>query len=101
MKPQRIGYRNGNLIICTRQLLISNAFEDLIETKFPKIHRFIRKNYNHVGSFIHKYYGVFEIKWFSDLIYWMMKPAEWVFLVTLYLFDHEPESRIERQYVKK
>jgi hypothetical protein len=30
-----------------------------------------------------------------------MKPVEFVFLLTLYLFDRRPEDRIEKQYVKK
>ena len=101
VKPIRLGVRNGGTIICNRQLLISNAFEDLIQEKVPKTHRFIRNKYNKVGSVIHKYYAVFNIKWVSDSIYLLMKPLEWLFLVTLYIFDKKPENRIAVQYLKK
>jgi hypothetical protein len=30
VKPERLGIRNGNPIICNRQLLVSNAFEELL-----------------------------------------------------------------------
>ena len=34
----------------------------------------------------------------ADLIYILMKPLEWVFLLYLYLTDTRPEVRINRQY---
>lgn len=101
VKPQRKGVRNGHGIICNRQLLIANAFEELIQEKFPSLHKVIRKNYNHVGNFIHRYYGVFENKFVSDVIYILMKPPEWVFLITLYTCDKKPENRITKQYLDK
>ncbi len=99
VKPKRLGIRNNALIICNRQLLVSNAFEELIAEKTPKLHRFIRKNYNKVGNVIHKYYYLFENKFLSDLIYILMKPFELIFIITLYLFDKKPENRIARQYI--
>jgi len=30
-----------------------------------------------------------------------MKPLEWVFLFTLYLFDQNPENRIAKQYLSQ
>jgi hypothetical protein len=101
VKPQRYGERNGTKIICNRQLLISNAFEELIEDKFPRLHRTIRKKYDHVGNFVHRFYNVFNNKFFSDVIYFLMKPLEWFFLVTLYLFDQKPENRIAQQYLNQ
>lgn len=101
VKPQRYGERNGNKIICNRQLLISNAFEELIEEKFPKLHRTIRRKYDYVGNFVHRFYKVFNNKFFSDAIYFLMKPLEWLFLITLYLFDQNPENRIAQQYLNK
>jgi len=98
VKPLRYGERNGNKIICTRQLLISNAFEELLGEKLPRLHFFIRRIYNKLGNKIHKYYHVFNIKWLSDLIYILMKPLELMFLITLYLFDSKPENRIAKQY---
>ena len=37
--------------------------------------------------------------WQADLIYIIMKPLEWLFLITLYLFDVNPENRIAVQYI--
>ncbi len=99
VKPQRYGYRKGKKIICNRQLLVSNAFEELLQERLPSLHKYVRRNYNRVGSLIHRYYYVFEIKYVSDLIYLIMKPLEWIFLLFLYTFDHKPENRIARQYV--
>ncbi len=101
VKPIRYGARNGGKIICNRQLLISNAFEELIEQKLPKAHRFIRRNYNKVGNVIHRYYSIFNNKFVSDTLYILMKPLEWFFLLTLYTFDKKPESRIAQQYMHK
>ncbi len=101
VKPERYGERNGRKIICTRQLLISNAFEELIREKFPSVHHFIRRRYNAVGDMVHRYYNVFNIKFVSDVVYILMKPLEWFFLLILYSFDSKPENRIARQYLSK
>lgn len=101
VKPTRLGERNGQPIICTRQLLVSNAFEDLLQEKLPRMHRFIRQRYNKVGAVIHRYYGIFEIKIVSDAVYFLMKPLEWVFVVVLYTFDQKPENRIHKQYLSR
>lgn len=101
VKPIRYGERNRGKIICNRQLLISNAFEDYIQNKFPKKHQLIRKNYNKVGNLVHRYYGIFNIKIISDIVYLLMKPLEWFFLTVLYCVDQKPENRIHKQYLKK
>lgn len=101
VRPIRYGVRNGNRILCNRQLLISNAFEDLMQEKFPATHALVRKNYNRVGLIIHQYYGVFQVKIVSDVVYMLMKPLEWFFLFVLYTIDHRPENRIALQYVDK
>ena len=101
VKPIRYGERNGRKIICNRQLLISNAFEELVQEKLPKSHELIRTQYNRVGDFIHKYYDVFNIKIISDVVYILMKPLEWIFLLALYMFDKKPENRIAVQYLNK
>lgn len=101
VKPLRYGERNGNKIICNRQLLISNAFEDLIQEKYPTIHKFLRQNYNKIGNLIHRYYYIFNNKIVSDTVYMLMKPAELIFLLTLYTFDKKPENRIAIQYLNK
>jgi len=101
VKPIRSGERNGSRIICNRQLLISNAFEELIEQRVPRLHRIIRRNYDRVGDVVHRCYKIFHNKYFSDFIYVIMKPGEWVFLFVLYINDRKPENRIARQYLKK
>ncbi len=97
--PERLGIRNGGLVICNRQLLVSNAFEELIQERAPNAHRFIRRNYNRVGEMIHKHYHILDHKWISDLLYVAMKPLEWTFLLVLYCCDRAPENRIARQYL--
>ncbi len=101
VKPIRYGKRNGDRIICNRQLLISNAFEEMVQEFAPSFHKRIRNNYNKVGNIIHRYYGIFEIKIVSDLIYLFMKPLEWFFLFALYLFCEKPEDRIAMQYLSR
>jgi hypothetical protein len=99
VNPIRYGERNGKKIICNRQLLISNAFEDLMQERFPLLHNFIRQKYNKVGNLIHRHYHVFNNKFISDLVYVLMKPLEIFFILTLYSFDKKPENRIAVQYL--
>lgn len=101
VKPERYGIRNGGLIICNRQLLISNAFEELLQDYLPKTHRFIRQQYNKVGNQVHRHYHIFNNKYVADLVYILMKPLEWCFLLVLYIFDRKPENRIAKQYTRK
>lgn len=100
VKPERYGQRLGKPIICNRQLLVANAFEDLVWQKVPRLHKVIRHNYNKVGDVVHKYYGIFNNKYVADAIYLLMKPLQWVFILTLYTFDKNPENRIAVQYLK-
>lgn len=99
VKPLRLGIRKGRYIVCNRQLLVANAFEELLQERMPLVHRRLRANYNKVGNVIHRYYDVFSVKWFADLIYFLMKPLEWFFVFVLYLCDRRPENRIGRQYL--
>jgi hypothetical protein len=101
VKPIRYGERNGNKIICNRQLLVANAFEELIEEKMPVLHKHIRHYYNKVGNLIHRYYRIFNNKFVADFFYILMKPAEIIFLLILYTFDQNPENRIAQQYCNK
>ncbi len=100
VKPIRMGKRHGHTIICNRQLLVANAFEELIQDRFPKAHLLIRRKYDRVGDFIHKDYTPYENKYLCDLIYLLMKPADWCFRIVLYTFDRRPEDRIARQYTE-
>jgi hypothetical protein len=101
VKPIRYGERNGNKIICNRQLLVSNAFEDLVQEKLPFLHSILRKTYNKVGNLIHKHYHIFNNRFVSDFVYVCMKPLEFYFVLTLYTFDKKPENRIAIQYLTK
>lgn len=101
VKPFRMGVRGGKPIICNRQLLVANAFEEVIQERFPKLHRHIRRQYDLVGDFIHKDYSPYENKFLCDFIYIMMKPLDWGFRLFLYTFEKDPETRIARQYLPK
>lgn len=99
VRPIRYGRRHGNLILCNRQLLVANAFEELIQEKLPRTHRLIRHHYNSVGDAIHQHYYLFNYKWLADIVYFLMKPLEIFFLTVLYTFDKKPENRIALQYL--
>ena len=93
-----MGIRHGHSVVVNRQLCIANAFEQILEEKVPSIHRPIRKFYDTYGfpiaNMIHSTYA-------ADLIYLLMKPAEYFFLLVLYLTDSHPENRIALQYITK
>lgn len=95
VKPVRIGIRHGNEIIVNRQLMVANAFEDVIQRKTPKFHSIIRKNYDKYGFPISK---KINTKFWSNVTYIIMKPLEWIFLVFLYLTTVQPEKLISKQY---
>ena len=97
VKPQRMGVRHGHPVVVNRQLCIANAFEQVLEEKAPRFHRFLRRNYDRYGYPFAKH---IKKKWAMDLIYYLMKPLEWLFLLVLYLVDRKPENRIAMQYIK-
>jgi hypothetical protein len=101
VKPVRAGIRAGAPIKCNRQLLISNAFEEWLEQHMTWLHRPVRQLYNRVGAYLHRHYGMFDRKWVSDTVYLLMKPLEWIFLLTLYFVDRYPENRIAQQYMSR
>ena len=98
VKPIRMGIRKGEKIVVNRQLCIANAFEDLIQEKTPKFHHLIRHIYDKYGYPISKH---IKTATQADIIYIIMKPLEWLFLIVLYLFDQKPENRIATQYTGK
>ena len=93
--PQRYGKRLGQTIIVNRQLCVANAFEELIHDRMPRFHRFVRHFYDTHGYPLSRW---ITNPLRADLIYLLMKPLEWLFLLFLYLFDTEPELRISKQY---
>ena len=98
VKPIRMGIRRGEKIVVNRQLCVANAFEDLIQERTPKFHHFIRHVYDKYGYPLSKHINT-AIQ--ADITYILMKPLEWIFLITLYLFDEKPENRIATQYIGK
>lgn len=95
VKPTRLGIRHGVKIGVNRQLCVANAFEQLIEDKAPRFHKWVRHVYDKYGYPVSKH---ITTKLRADIVYIAMKPLEWLFLLTLYLFDKDPESRIAVQY---
>ena len=95
VKPLRFGRRRGAIIVVNRQLCVANAFEEAIAERFPKFHKHIRHFYDTHGYPLSQ---VITNPGRADLVYILMKPLEWVFLLYLYLTDVRPEVRINRQY---
>lgn len=96
VKPLRYGKRRGQMIIVNRQLCVANAFEELIQEKMPRFHTCIRSFYDTYGYPVSKH---ITTPYRADVIYILMKPLEWIFLLVLYTFDVNPEKRIGRQYL--
>lgn len=95
VKPLRTGKRHGHEITVNRQLCIANAFEQLLSERAPHLHRAIRNFYDKTGYPIAKH---IKTPLAADIVYIIMKPLEWLFLLVLYLFDTKPENRIATQY---
>ncbi len=98
VKPKRKGIRHGHEVIVNRQLCIANAFEQILEEKTPKFHRVVRNFYDKYGFPVAK---LIRTKTGADVVYILMKPLEWIFLIVLYLTDVNPENRIAIQYTGK
>lgn len=98
VRPKRKGIRHGHEVIVNRQLCIANAFEQVLEERTPHFHRKVRTFYDTYGFPVAK---LIHSKYIADLIYYFMKPLEWVFLIVLYLTDLHPEDRIALQYTGK
>lgn len=96
VKPLRMGERHGHPVIVNRQLCVANAFEQILEEKTPRFHKCVRGFYDKYGFPIAK---CIKSPYVADMIYFMMKPLEWIFLVVLYMVDINPENRISVQYI--
>ena len=79
-----------------RQLCVANAFEQLLEERTPRFHRALRSFYDTYGYPVSRH---IKTPFSADVIYLIMKPLEWLFVVVLYLFDEKPEDRIAKQYL--
>lgn len=98
VKPIRKGIRHGHSVTVNRQLMVANAFEQILEERIPTIHRFVRRNYDRYGFPIAKW---IRSKWMADVIWIVMKPLEWFFVCVIYSVDQYPEDRIALQYTGK
>jgi hypothetical protein len=78
--------------------LIANAFEEMIQDISPTLHRGIRNLYDKYGYNLSK---KINTPFRSNLTYILMKPLEWVFLLSLYLLCKNPEKKINKQYAAK
>lgn len=96
VKPKRYGIRRGERIVVNRQLMVANAFEEVIQEKMPKTHRVIRYIYDKYGFPLSK---VITTQISADIVYILMKPLEYFFLICIYSVDTNPENRIEKQYL--
>ena len=97
VKPLHYGIRGGKVIRVTRQLKICNAFEEVMEEKYPKTQRFLRKQYDNLQIPIDKWKTVTTV---SNILYLIIKPMEWFFLIILYLVCKNPETKIGKQYLQ-
>lgn len=95
VKPLRKGIRHGHEVTVNRQLCIANAFEQELEIHAPKLHRVVRSFYDKYGFPVAR---LIKKSWVADLVYIIMKPLEWIFVVVIYLTEVHPEDRISIQY---
>ncbi|MBQ8135124.1 MAG: hypothetical protein IJ192_12080 [Clostridia bacterium] len=96
VKPLREGQRHGHRVIVNRQLCIANAFEQVLEEKTPRFHKAVRGFYDKYGLPVAK---LIKKPLTADIVYFIMKPLEWIFIIVLYLTDKDPEKRIAVQYL--
>lgn len=97
VKPLRMGRRHGHAVIVNRQLQVANAFEEVLIDYTPRFHKVVRHIYDTYGFPIAK---LIKKQWVADVVYFIMKPLEWIFLVVLYATCVHPEDRIALQYTK-
>lgn len=95
VKPLRLGKRHGNTIIVNRQLLIANAFEEILSDLSPTLHRYIRQVYDRYGYNISTKINSVSG---ANITYILMKPLEYIFLFFLYMLYVNPEQKIAKQY---
>lgn len=98
VKPLRRGVRHGHEVIVNRQLCVANAFEQVLEERTPGLHRRVRNFYDTYGFPVAK---LIRKNWMADMVYFLMKPLEWLFVMVLYLTEVHPEDRIALQYTGK
>jgi hypothetical protein len=96
VKPLRYGIRGGERIVVNLQLCVANAFEEAIAEHFPRFHKGVRGFYDRNGYPLSR---IITTPLRADVVYLLMKPLEWLFLLYLYATDAQPEDRIALQYM--
>ena len=61
--------------LLNQQLLTFWKFEHLLKQQTPKFHGAIRRIYNQIGPVVAK---LIVFRWQADLVYLLLKPAEWI-----------------------
>jgi len=97
VRPLFVGQRHGRPIIVNRQLQVANAFEEMIQDYFPRLHKVIRHLYDRYGLELSRHIHTTSR---SNLTYLAMKVPEYFFLFSLYLLCRSPEEKIKKQYKK-
>ena len=70
--------------LLNQQLLTFWKFEHLLKQQTPKFHGAIRQIYNRIGPVVAK---LIVFRWQADLVYLLLKPAEWVVRLGLRMCD--------------
>ena len=96
VKPLRMGERNGHRVVVNRQLEVANAFELVLEWKTPRLHHVVRSFYDKYGFHIAR---CIRTRTACDIVYFVMKPLEWFFVIVLYMTLAHPENVIAVQYL--
>ena len=91
-----MGKRHGHDVVVNRKLCVANAFEQILEEKTPGFHRKLRAFYDRYGF---PNARIIKTKIIADIIWFIMKPLEWFFLLVIYAIDVNPEDRIASQYL--
>lgn len=98
VKPLRYGMRRNEKIVVNRQLCVANAFEQMIQERTPRFHRAVRAFYDNYGYPISKH---IRTAFAADIVYILMKPLEWTFVIALYMVEEKPEDKIASQYLPR
>lgn len=96
VKPLRMGERHGHRVVVNRQLEVANAFELVLEWKTPRLHHVVRSFYDKYGFPIAR---CIRTRTACDIVYFIMKPLEWFFVIVLYMTLAHPENVIAVQYL--
>lgn len=98
VKPLRYGIRRNEKIVVNRQLCVANAFEQMIQERTPRFHWAVRTFYDNYGYPVSRH---IRTAFAADVVYILMKPLEWLFVIVLYMVEEKPEDKIAGQYLPR